>query len=131
MRIRDIFLSPRAITSWKTKLKIDLYLGMAKQCTKYQKNIWKHEQKKCGTLIYRTDWQTDSKPRVPVDFVSRGLIKSPKKLVCWNNIGCKLIALEIQWKAIQWRVLGISFTTDLCRQKYWISNETTDNLLIR
>jgi hypothetical protein len=29
----------------KTKLKFDLYLGMAKQCTKYQMNIWKHEKK--------------------------------------------------------------------------------------
>jgi hypothetical protein len=40
----DIFLSPRAITlgkinGSKTKLKPDLYFGMAKQCTKYQMNI--------------------------------------------------------------------------------------------
>jgi hypothetical protein len=34
----------------KTKLELDLYLGMAKQCTKYQMNIWKHEQKKCRKL---------------------------------------------------------------------------------
>jgi hypothetical protein len=34
----------------KAKLELDLYLGMAKQCTKYQMNIWKHERKKCGKL---------------------------------------------------------------------------------
>jgi hypothetical protein len=34
----------------KTKLKLDLYLGMAKQSTKHQMNIWKHEGKKCGKL---------------------------------------------------------------------------------
>ena len=108
LRIRDIFLSPRAITPWKingskpnsnlicillwqsnvpnikwisestkkkvrktenlwyfskskghnsvknqwikTKLELDLYLGMAKQYTKTQMNIWKHEEKKCGKL---------------------------------------------------------------------------------
>jgi hypothetical protein len=32
----------------KTQLNLDLYLGMAKQCTKYQINIWKHERNKCG-----------------------------------------------------------------------------------
>jgi hypothetical protein len=37
----------------KTKLEIDLYLDMPKQCTKYQMNIWKHEQKKCGKLRIR------------------------------------------------------------------------------
>jgi hypothetical protein len=50
-----------SVKNWwiKTKLELDLYLSMAKQCTKYQMNIWKHEQKKCGKLIYRTDGRTD------------------------------------------------------------------------
>jgi hypothetical protein len=30
----------------ETKLKLDLYLGMAKQCTKYQMNIYKQREKK-------------------------------------------------------------------------------------
>jgi hypothetical protein len=42
--IHNIFPSPKALNlvknQWiKTKLKIDLYLGMVKQCTKYQMNI--------------------------------------------------------------------------------------------
>ena len=73
----------------KTKLELDLYLSMTKQCTKYQMNIWKHEQKKCGKLIYRTDGQTERqtdgrtecKPKVPSDFVGRGLIKK-------SNVAC-------------------------------------------
>jgi hypothetical protein len=128
LRIRDIFLSPRAITSWKsmnqnqtrtwsvswygkamyqtsnkylkartkkvrktenswyfpkskghnsvknrwieTKLELDLYLSVAKQCTKYQMNTWKHDQKKCGKLIYRTDGQSaylKSPPKLELD----------------------------------------------------------------
>jgi hypothetical protein len=37
----------------ETKLKFDLYLGMAKQCTKYKMNIdiCKQRKKKCGKLI--------------------------------------------------------------------------------
>jgi hypothetical protein len=108
----------------QNKLELDLYLGMAKQRTKYQMNIWKHEGKlcgklricdiflssraitlwkidgskpnsnlicilvwqsnvpnikwKCGKLIYRTDRQidgrTECKPKVPSDFVGRGLM---------------------------------------------------------
>jgi hypothetical protein len=55
LRICDIFLSLLGRNfeknQWiKTKLVHDLYLGMAKQCTKYQMNIWKHEGKKCGKL---------------------------------------------------------------------------------
>ena len=58
LRIHDIFLRPLGHSFMKnqwinTKLKLDLYLGMAKQCTKYQMNIWKHEQKKCGKLRIR------------------------------------------------------------------------------
>jgi hypothetical protein len=59
----------------KTILKLDLNLSMAKQCTKYQMNIWKHEQEKCGKLIYRTDGRTECKPKVLSDFVGRGLIR--------------------------------------------------------
>ena len=82
----------------KTKLELDLYLSMTKQCTKYQMNIWKHEQKKCGKLIYWTDGQTDGKtdgrtdgktdgrteckPKVPSDFVGRGLIN----LLLWPSV---------------------------------------------
>jgi hypothetical protein len=57
--IRYIFLSSRAITSGKinrskTKFKLDLYLGMAKQCTKYQMNFCKQREKKSGKLIIRS-----------------------------------------------------------------------------
>jgi hypothetical protein len=55
VRIRDIFLSSLGHNfeknQWiKTKLELDVYLGMAKQCIKFQMNIWKHERKKCGKL---------------------------------------------------------------------------------
>jgi hypothetical protein len=55
LRICGIFLSPLGHNfeknQWiKTKPKLDLYLCMAKQCTKYKMNIWKHEGKKCGKL---------------------------------------------------------------------------------
>jgi hypothetical protein len=47
--IRDIVLSPKAITSWKingSNSNLICYLGMPKQCTKYQMNIWKQREKK-------------------------------------------------------------------------------------
>jgi hypothetical protein len=37
----------------QTKLKLDVYLGIAKQCTKHQMNIFKQREKKCGKLIIR------------------------------------------------------------------------------
>jgi hypothetical protein len=37
----------------KTKLKLNLYLGMTKQCTKYQMNICKQREKKSRKLMIR------------------------------------------------------------------------------
>jgi hypothetical protein len=74
-----------SVKNWwiKTRLELDLYLSMAKQCTKYQMNIWKREQKKCGKLIYWTDGQTECKPKVPSDFVGRGL---KRDIIIWNFV---------------------------------------------
>ena len=55
VQLINIFLSPKFLNfvknQWiETKLEHDLYLGMIKQCSKYQMNIWKHERKNCGKL---------------------------------------------------------------------------------
>jgi hypothetical protein len=54
-KIRDFFSKSKGHNFVKnqwinTKLKLDLYLGMAKQCTKYQRNICKQREKKSGKL---------------------------------------------------------------------------------
>jgi hypothetical protein len=57
LMVRDFFLSPRAITLWKmngselNSLKLDLYLGMAKQCTKYQMNICNQREEKVRKTV--------------------------------------------------------------------------------
>ena len=42
-----------------TKFELDLYLIMVNLYTKYHINTSKHNEKKCGKLIYRTDGRTD------------------------------------------------------------------------
>ena len=46
---------------------------MVKIYIKYQINVCKHDEKKCGKLICRTDGRTECKPKVPFDFVGWGL----------------------------------------------------------
>ena len=44
-----------------TKFELDLYLIMVKLYTKYHINTSKHNEKKCGKLICRTDGRTDGR----------------------------------------------------------------------
>ena len=60
----------------KTKLKLNLYLGMVKQCTKYQMNICKQREKKSGKLIIR-DFLPKSKGH---NFVKNQWIRTKLKL---------------------------------------------------
>jgi hypothetical protein len=83
LRICDIFLSPRAITSWKingSTPNSNLICILV-----WQSNVpnikWISEsmnKKSAGKLIYWTDGQMDRrmecKPKVSFDFVGRGLI---------------------------------------------------------
>jgi hypothetical protein len=45
----------------KTKLKLNLYLGMAKQCTKYEMNIFKQSEKKVRKAVKSLKGHNSSK----------------------------------------------------------------------
>jgi hypothetical protein len=89
----------------KTKLKLNLYLGMAKQCTKNQMNICKQREKKSGKLIIR-DFFSRSKGQ---SFVKNQWIKVKLKLNLYLGIAkqftkdqmniCKSRAKKV-WKMI-------------------------------
>ena len=55
-----------------TKFELDLYLIMVNLYTKYHINTSKHNEKKCGKLIYRTDGRTDGQTDGRTDIQTDG-----------------------------------------------------------
>jgi hypothetical protein len=105
----------------KSNLELDLYLSMAKQCTKYQINIWKHEQQDVlwntnapvrGKLIVKTQGQ---------DFKIYGSnIKVLSQVICICNTKCLSLTIQKIWPMANvksfWKVGQTSRSQD---QKFW------------
>jgi hypothetical protein len=86
----------------KTKLKLNLYLGMAKQCTKYQMNICKQREKK----VRKSNNSWFFSKSEGHNFVKNQWIKAKLKLNLYLGIAKQCT----KYKMIDWLII-YSFTS--------------------